>query len=100
MLSFLNQTDGEVPKLLEIIRCIIFVSPLESKPLDVFLDGFYIFHIFLGGVGVIKTQVAYAAVALGNSEVQADGLCMSDVQVSVGLRRETGLYSSAVFTFL
>ena len=95
-LAFLYQADGKVPQLLEIVGGIIFVAPLESQPLDVFLDGFHIFHVFLGRIRVVKAQVAHASVLLGDSEVHADGLGMSDVQVSVGFRRETGLYSSSV----
>ncbi|CCZ70572.1 uncharacterized protein BN759_02712 [Bacteroides sp. CAG:702] len=78
-LSFLDEADGEVPQLLEVIGRIIFISPLESQPLDVFLDRFYVFHVFLRGVGIIEAQVAYASVFLGDAEVHADGFGMSDV---------------------
>ena len=76
---FLDEADGEVPQLLEVIGRIIFISPLESQPLDVFLDRFYVFHVFLRGVGIIEAQVAYASVFLGDAEVHADGFGMSDV---------------------
>ena len=97
-LAFLDEADGKVPKLLEIIRCIIFVAPLVAQPLDILLDGFYVFHVFLRGVGVVETQVAYASVSGCDAEIKADGLGMSDVQVSVRLRREACLHSASIFT--
>ena len=99
-LSFFDKTDSEVPELLEIVGSIIFISPLEAQPLDVFLNGFYIFYIFFRRVCIIETQVTGSSVSLCDSEVQTNGFCMSDVQVSVRLWRETGLNSSTVFTFL
>ena len=98
-LAFLNQADGKVPQLLEVIGCIIFISPLESEPLDVFLDGFHVFHIFFGGVGIVKAEVAYTAIAGCDSEIQADGLGVSDVEVSVWLGRESCLYAVSILTF-
>ena len=76
------------------------MPPLESEPLDVFLDGFHVFHVFFGGVCVIETQVAYASVFLRDAEVEADGLGVPDVQVSVRFRRKTCLHFSSVLSFL
>ena len=59
--------------------------------MDVLLDGFHKLHVFLGGVGVIHTQVAQAAKLLGSAEVNDQGLAVADVQVAVGLRREPGV---------
>ena len=44
-----------------------------------------------GGVGVVKTQVEFAAVLVGNGPVDIDGLGAADVQIAVGLRREAGV---------
>ena len=85
--------------MLEVVGCIIFVSPLESEPLDVLLDGFHVFHIFFGRVGVVKTQVTYATIACSYPEIQTDGFGMTDVQVAVRLGRKAGLYFPSVFTF-
>ena len=54
-LALFDEADSEVPQLLEIVGSVIFVTPFVAQPLDVFLDGFYIFHIFFGGIGVIET---------------------------------------------
>ncbi len=52
---FLDEADREIPQLLEVVGCVIFISPLVAQPLDILLDGFYVFHIFLGRVGVVET---------------------------------------------
>ena len=41
-------------------------------------------------VGVVEAHVADAAVILRHAEVEADGLCVTDMQISVRFRRETG----------
>jgi hypothetical protein len=64
--------------------------------LDVFLDGIHILHVLLGGVGVVETQVANAAVVLGDAEIQAYSLGVTYVKVAVRLRRETCLDSFGV----
>ena len=42
--------------------------------MDIFLDGFYVFHIFLGRVGVVEAEVTYTAISCGDSEVKADSI--------------------------
>ena len=87
--SFFNQPYGKIPKLLEVVGSIIFVSPLISQPLDIFLDGFYIFYIFFSRVGVVKAEIGLSAVLLGEPEVDADAFRVSEMEVPVRLRRET-----------
>ena len=76
-LSFLDEADSEVPQLLEIIRSVIFIAPLEAQPLDILLDRLYVFHVFLRRVRIVEAQVAHAAVFLGDAEVHADGFGMA-----------------------
>ena len=97
--TFFNKLNSKVPQLLEIVGSIIFVSPLVTQPLDIFLNSFNVFHVFFCRVSVVESQITYATVFLGNTEVHADGLSMSDVQITVWLWRETGLYFSSVLTF-
>ena len=59
--------------------------------MDILLDGIHILGVLFGGVGVVHAQVAQAAVTLGGAEVDAKGLAVADVQIAVGLRRETGV---------
>ena len=63
-------------------------SPVEAEPANVALDGVDIFLLLLGRICVIEAQMTAAAEFLRHAEVQADRLGVTDVQVSVGLRRE------------
>ena len=65
-------------------------APVEAQPADIFLDGLDIFHVFGSGIGVIVTEVALSAKFAGQAEIQADGLGVTDVQVTVGFGRKTG----------
>ena len=96
--TFFNEADGKVPQLLEVIGRIVFITPLVTQPLNIFLDGFYIFHIFLGRIGIIETQIADAIVVGCNTKIKANSLGVTDVEVSVGFGRETRLHLTTVFT--
>ena len=85
-----DQVFGPLVELVEVVRRVQLLVPLESQPPDVFLDGIYILGIFLGGVGVVVAEVGFSAVLLRQPEIQADTLGMAQVKVSVGLRREAG----------
>ena len=67
------------------------VAPVEAQPVDVLLDGLHKLLVLLGGVGVVHAQVAQAVVPLGGAEVDGQRLAVSDVQIAVRLRRETGV---------
>ncbi len=95
-LTFPDQFQGEVPQLLEIVGRIVDVPPLVTQPFDILQDGVNIFHILLHRVGVIEAEVADTAIFLCNPEIDADGLGMAYVQVTVRLGREAGLYASVV----
>ncbi len=73
---------------------------MKSQPFNVFHDGIYILHIFLLGVGIVEAEVTDAAVILGNAEIDANSLGMTDVQVAVRFRRKTGLYAPVVLSLL
>ena len=66
--------------------------------MDVALDRLNILGVFLLRVGVVETQVASASKHLGNAKVHAYRLGMANVQVAVGLGRETSVKASAVLT--
>src|SRR6185295_14816893 len=65
--------------------------------MHVFHDGFNVLGFFLRWIGIVKTQVALTAKLGGQSEVEADGLGMADVQVAVWLWRKSGLYTTSMF---
>ena len=89
-LAFFDKLYGVFIQGLEIIRSIVFSIPVEAQPFHVFLDGIDIFGVFLGGVGVVETQVAFAAVFFGQPEVQANGFGMAYMKITVGVRAENG----------
>ncbi|MCY1429457.1 hypothetical protein D9M71_453750 [compost metagenome] len=90
-LAGLDQVDGPFMQLVEIVGGVAHLArPLEAEPAHVALDGVDVFLVFLRRVGVVEAQVAIAAEFPGQAEIQADRLGVTDMQVAVGLRRETG----------
>ena len=87
--AFIDQLDRELVQLLEVVRCPAHLAvPLETQPAHVLLDRQRVFLAFLFRVGVVETQVAFSLVILRQSEVQADGFGMADMQIAVRLRRK------------
>ena len=60
--------------------------------MNVVFYGIYILHILFSGVGVIHPQIAYATKTLGCAKVHIYSLCMANMQVTVGLWRESGVH--------
>ena len=88
--ALLDELHGAIMHLPEIIGgLIVILAPVKAQPVDVFLDGVDVFEILLCRVGVIHAQVTFALEFEGEAEVQADGLCVADVEVPIGFRRET-----------
>jgi hypothetical protein len=50
-------------------------------------------------VGIVEAEVSFAAKLGGEAEVEADGLGVADVEVAVGLGRETGLDDGVAVAF-
>ena len=67
------------------------VAPVETKPVDVLLDGLHKLGVLFGGVRVVHPQVADAAELLRRAKVDDQRLAVPDVQIAVGLRRKTGM---------
>ena len=94
--TLLDETDGEVVECVKIVGGIEDLAPLESEPAYVALDGIYVLRVLLGRVGVIKTEVTYAVVLLGDAEVHTYSLDVTDMQVAVRFGRETRLNTTVV----
>ena len=60
------------------------------------LDALDIFRVLLLRVRVVESQVARAAVLLGQSEIKRNRLGVANVQITVRLWREARLHPSAV----
>ena len=67
------------------------VAPVIAQPVDVLLDGLHIFHVLLGGVGVVHAEIAQSVILLGGAEIHENGLGVADVEVAVGLGRKPGV---------
>ena len=93
----MDEPHGALVHLLKVVGGVEEpVAPVETQPVDVLLDGLHVLHVLLGGVGVVHTQVALAAVLLGGAEVDAQRLAVADVQIAVGLRGEAGVDGHAL----
>lgn len=91
---FFNEGDGTgVEEVEHVAGEIKMAAPVETEPVDVFLDAVDVFLVFLARIGIVEAQVASPAdgsVFLTESKVQADGFGVSNVKVSIGFRGETG----------
>ncbi|EJT84048.1 hypothetical protein PPS11_27281 [Pseudomonas putida S11] len=82
-LATLDQLDRPVVQLVEVVGGVAHIAgPVEAQPLDITLDGVDVLLVFLGRVGIVETQVADAPEFLGQAEVDADRLGVTDVQVA------------------
>ncbi len=72
------------------------LTPVEAEPAHVLPEGLDVLHVLGLGIGVVEAEVADPAVFLGQAEVQAARLGVTDVHVAVGLRREAGFDPTAV----
>jgi hypothetical protein len=100
-LLLLDEHDGIFIELIKIVRCIIQpIAPIEPEPSDVLHDGIYIFNILLARISVIESQIAEAFIFSGESKVEADGLGMSDMEVTIRLRGEPCMDAAFVFVVL
>ena len=87
--SLFDQLDGIFVVLFKIIRAIEEpVSPVKAQPVDILLDGVDILGVLLGRVRVVHTQIAQTAELFRRAEIDGQRLAVTDVQISVRLRRE------------
>ena len=61
--------------------------------------------LFFCWICIVKAHIKFAAVLFGQPVIQQNGLGMSDVQITIRLRRESGLYMiiyafSQIFLYL
>ena len=84
----LDQSDGPFVEPVEVVGGVGHLDPFDAQPARVVLNGLHVLGLFLGRVGVVKTQDQLAAVFLGDQIVDHERLDVADVQVAVRLRRE------------
>jgi len=96
--SISNQLFRPLVQLLEIVRRVIQpIVPVETQPAHIFHDRFDIFRVLLLRIRVVEPQVALSTVLRGNAEVEADTFGMTDVQIAIGFRGKSSLYSAVPF---
>ncbi len=84
-----NQFHRVGIQLLEIIRRPAHIAvPGKTQPAHIVLNGQGVLFAFLFRVGVVETQIAGALIILRQTEIQANGFGMTDVQIAVRLRRK------------
>ena len=90
--TFFDEQHRLAVVLLKVVAAIEeTVAPVKTQPVDILLDGLHELLILLGGVGVVHAQIAETAELFRGAEIDTQGLTVADVQVAVGLRRETGV---------
>ena len=90
----LDQMFGKLVHPIEIIGRVIEIVframlPVKAHPADAFLDRVNVLLVFLNRVGVVKAHVADALVIGRQSEIQANALGVTDMQIAVGFGRKT-----------
>ena len=78
-----------VIEFVEVIRSIEHaVLPGKAQPMDIRLDRINIFRILFRRIRIIETQIAQAMIVLSQTKIQANGLGMADMKITIRLRRE------------
>ena len=69
---------------------LVQLGPVKTQPLHRVDDAIDVFGVFFFRVGVVKAQVADAAIVARQPKVNANALGVPDVQIAVGLGRKAG----------
>ena len=88
----LDELHGKSVQFVEIVTGVCDLPWLKPKPPNHLQDTFEIPRLFLLGVRVIVSEIASAIVVGSISKIHEDGFGMTDMEVSIGLGRETGPY--------
>ncbi len=86
--ALLDQALGDLVELLEVVRGVVEVVPLEAEPAHVRLDRLDVLHVLGRRVRVVEAEVARPTELARDPEVEADRLGVSYVEVAVRLGRE------------
>ena len=74
---------------LEMVTGVSYLIRLKSKPLNNLPNGNEIAFLLSFRVRIIVTKITFTAVISCKSEINSNGLAVSDVKVSIGLEAET-----------
>ena len=90
-LAFFNKFNRTFIKEVEIIGSKINIVPLKAEPLNILFDCVNIFGVLFRWVCIVHTKITYAVVFFLNAEINANCLCVSNMEIAVWLGRKTGL---------
>lgn len=76
-------------KLLEVVRRSCRFEGCVAQPTDDFLDMINEFIVLFARVRVIEPQIRVTAIGLCNLEIEANRLGVADMQITIGLGRES-----------
>lgn len=86
----LNQVLSQFVQPIKVVAGVGDVKGLEPQPLDDIPNRLEVLLFLPGGVGIVVPQITLAPVIFGESKVDGNGLAVPDVQIAVGLGRESG----------
>ena len=91
----IDEVFGPLVELFEVVAGVDRLAGFEAQPTHVVDDCVDVLGLLGHGVGVVEAQLADAAELFGDTEVDADGLGVADVQVPVRLGWEACPYPPA-----
>jgi len=77
----------------------MFVFPIKTQPLYVFLDAVHILRFFRNRVGIVEPKVGISAIFFCEAKVQANACGVAHMEVAIWLGRKTG-YNAWVLSIL
>ena len=75
---------------------IAYLRPVKTQPLHRVDDAVDVLKLFFFGIGVVKAQVADAAIFTRQPKIEANAFGMADMQIAIGLRWETQAHPGRV----
>jgi hypothetical protein len=72
--------------------------PRVPEPRNVITDRVDVLDVFSGRIGIVETKVARAPKLFSNAKVKHDRFGVTDMEVSVGLRRKARMDAAAIGT--
>ena len=88
----------EIIEFLKIIRSVVkMLAPIEAQPFHRIEYGIDIFRILFNRISIVETHMANTAIVPCQAEIQANGFSMTDVQVTIRLRRKARRDFAGVF---
>ena len=89
--ALLDKLNGIFIAGIEIVASVAELIPVEAKPANILLDCVNKLHILLSRVCVVKSEITAASEPLGNRKINTQSLGVTDMKITVGFGRKTGL---------